>query len=398
MTKLSFKTITLAALVAVGNASPFVYPRATGSNSTYVFTNSHGLNFTQMNSTLPNVTILATGGTIAGSSDDNTATTGYTAGAIGIQQLMDAVPEMLDVANVAGTQVANVGSPDVTSSLLLRMAKTLKEVVCDDPTMSGAVITHGTDTLEETAFFLDATVNCGKPIVVVGAMRPATAISADGPFNLLQAVTVAAHPTARNRGALVVLNDRIVSAFYASKTNANTMDTFKAVEMGNLGAIVSNQPYFFYPPVMPTGKTTFDVRKLASIPRVDILYSYQDMQNDTLYDAVDNGAKGIVVSPFPIPALKPNTNSDGIQIAGSGAGSVSSDFSDAIDDIASTHSLPIVLSSRTGNGEVAITDSTTTIESGFLNPQKARILLGLLLAENKGSKEIKEAFAKTGVA
>ncbi|KAF4175025.1 hypothetical protein CNMCM8694_009330 [Aspergillus lentulus] len=398
MTKLSFKTITLAALVAVGNASPFVYPRATGSNSTYVFTNSHGLNFTQMNSTLPNVTILATGGTIAGSSDDNTATTGYTAGAIGIQQLMDAVPEMLDVANVAGIQIANVGSPDVTSSLLLRMAKTLKEVVCDDPTMSGAVITHGTDTLEETAFFLDATVNCGKPIVVVGAMRPATAISADGPFNLLQAVTVAAHPTARNRGTLVVLNDRIVSAFYASKTNANTMDTFKAVEMGNLGAIVSNQPYFFYPPVMPTGKTTFDVRKLASIPRVDILYSYQDMQNDTLYDAVDNGAKGIVVSPFPIPALKPITNSDGIQIAGSGAGSVSTDFNDAIDDIASTHSLPIVLSSRTGNGEVAITDSTTTIESGFLNPQKARILLGLLLAENKGSKEIKEAFAKTGVA
>jgi L-asparaginase len=197
MTQLSFKTITLAALVAVGNASPFVYPRATGSNSTYVFTNSHGLNFTQMNTTLPNVTILATGGTIAGSSDDNTATTGYTAGAIGIQQLMDAVPEMLDVANVAGIQVANVGSPDVTSSLLLRMAKTIKEVVCDDPTMSGAVITHGTDTLEETAFFLDATVNCGKPIVVVGAMRPATAISADGPFNLLQAVTVAVHQPRR---------------------------------------------------------------------------------------------------------------------------------------------------------------------------------------------------------
>ncbi|KAM0087955.1 hypothetical protein ACP6JD_008732 [Aspergillus fumigatus] len=379
MTKLSFKIITLAAMIAVGNASPFVYPRATSPNSTYVFTNSHGLNFTQMNTTLPNVTILATGGTIAGSSNDNTATTGYTAGAIGIQQLMDAVPEMLDVANVAGIQVANVGSPDVTSSLLLHMARTINEVVCDDPTMSGAVITHGTDTLEETAFFLDATVNCGKPIVVVGAMRPATAISADGPFNLLQAVTVAAHPTARNRGALVVMNDRIVSAYYVSKTNANTMDTFKAVEMGNLGAIISNKPYFFYPPVMPTGKTTFDVRNVASIPRVDILYSYQDMQNDTLYDAVDNGAKGIV-------------------IAGSGAGSVSSGYYDAIDDIASTHSLPVVLSTRTGNGEVAITDSETTIESGFLNPQKARILLGLLLAEDKGFKEIKEAFAKNGVA
>ncbi|RHZ48121.1 asparaginase ahrA [Aspergillus thermomutatus] len=385
MAKISFKTITLAALAAVGNASPVLYPRVTDSNITYVFTNSHGLNFTQMNTTLPNVTILATGGTIAGSSADNTATTGYKAGAIGIQQLMDAVPETLDIANVAGIQVANVGSPDVTSSILLSMAKTLNEAVCDDPTMSGAVITHGTDTLEETAFFLDATVNCGKPIVVVGAMRPATAISADGPFNLLQAVTVAAHPAARNRGAMVVMNDRIVSAFYASKTNANTMDTFKAVEMGNLGAIVSNKPYFFYPPVMPTGKTIVDVRNVSSIPRVDILYSYQDMHNDTLYDAVDNGAKGVV---------KKNE----IKIAGSGAGSVSSTFSTAIDDIASTHSLPIVLSTRTGNGEVPLTESTTTIESGFLNPQKSRILLGLLLAEHKGSKEIKEAFAKIGIA
>ncbi|KAF7119203.1 hypothetical protein CNMCM5793_008948 [Aspergillus hiratsukae] len=380
MAKISFKTITLAALVAVGNASPVLYPRAIDPNSTYIFTNSHGLNFTQMNTTLPNVTILATGGTIAGSSADNTATTGYKAGAIGIQQLMDAVPEMLDVANVAGIQIANVGSSDVTSSILLRMAKTLNEVVCNDPTMSGAVITHGTDTLEETAFFLDATVNCGKPIVIVGAMRPATAISADGPFNLLQAVTVASHPTARNRGALVVMNDRIVSAFYASKTNANTMDTFKAVEMGNLGAIVSNKPYFFYPPVMPTGKTTVDVRNVSSIPRVDILYSYQDMHTDTLYDAVDNGAKGIV-------------------IAGSGAGSVSSTFSNAIDDLSSTHpSLAIVRSTRTGNGEVPPTDSTTEISSGFLNPQKSRILLGLLLAENKGFKEIREVFARIGVA
>jgi L-asparaginase len=401
MTKISFKTITLAALVAAGNASPVLYPRATDSNSTYVFTNSHGLNFTQMNTTLPNVTILATGGTIAGSSADNTATTGYKAGAIGIQQLMDAVPEMLDIANVAGIQVANVGSPDVTSSILLRMAKTLNEAVCNDPTMSGAVITHGTDTLEETAFFLDATVNCGKPIIVVGAMRPATAISADGPFNLLQAVTVAAHPTARNRGALVVMNDRIVSAFYASKTNANTMDTFKAVEMGNLGAIVSNEPYFFYPPVMPTGKTTVDVRNVSSIPRVDILYSYQDMHADTLYDAVANGAKGIVVSfpPPPTPNHTECTAKKNEQIAGSGAGSVSTPFSTAIDDLSSSHpSLPIVLSTRTGNGEVPLTGSTSTIESGFLNPQKSRVLLGLLLAQNKGFREIKEVFAGIGVA
>ncbi|EAW08432.1 asparaginase ahrA [Aspergillus clavatus NRRL 1] len=379
MNSLSFKALSLAALAASGVASPVLYARAAEPNGTYAFTNPNGLNFTQMNSSLPNVTILATGGTIAGSSADKTATTGYKAGSIGIQTLINAVPEMLDVANVAGIQVANVGSPDVSSSILLSMAQTLNKVVCDDPTMSGAVVTHGTDTLEETAFFLDATVTCGKPIVVVGAMRPATAISADGPFNLLQSVTVATNPAARDRGALIVMNDRIVSAFYASKTNANTMDTFKAVEMGNLGAIVSNKAYFYYPPVLPTGKTAVDVTNITAIPRVDILYSYQDMHNDTLYDAVDNGAQGIV-------------------IAGSGAGSVSSTFSSAIRDVVDKHALPIVTSTRTGNGESPPTDSKTTIEAGFLNPQKARVLLGLLLAEGKAWAEIKEVFSGAGVA
>ncbi|KAL4891226.1 Asparaginase/glutaminase [Aspergillus ambiguus] len=372
------KALTVTALAALGHASPLLYPRANADNVTFVFTNAHGLNFTQMNSTLPNVTILATGGTIAGSSADNTATTGYQAGAIGIQDLIDAVPEMLDIANVAGVQVANVGSSDVTSNILLDMARTLNEVVCEDATMSGAVVTHGTDTLEETAFFLDATVNCRKPIVVVGAMRPSTAISADGPFNLLQSVTVASVPSARDRGGLIVMNDRVMSAFYTTKTNANTLDTFKAVEMGNLGAIVSNTPYFFYPPVEPTGKMTFDVRNVSSIPRVDILYSYQDMHNDTLYDAVRNGAEGIV-------------------IAGSGAGSVSSSFDSAIADMVESYGIPVVASTRTGNGEVPPSDEAR-IGSGYLNPQKSRVWLGLLLAENKTVEEIRGAFARVAVA
>ncbi|OJJ39801.1 hypothetical protein ASPWEDRAFT_37652 [Aspergillus wentii DTO 134E9] len=216
---------------------------------------------------------------------------------------MNAVPEMLDVANVAGVQVTNVQSTDVTTDILLDMANTLNNVLCNDPTMSGAVVTHGTDTLEETAFFLDATVNCAKPVVVVGAMRPASAISADGPFNLLQGVTVAVDKKARNRGAMVVLNDRIVSAFYVSKTNANAVDTFKAEEMGNLGMIVSNTPYFFYPAVEPTGKIAFDVAKLGKIPRVDILYAYEDMQNDTLYNSIESGAKGVVVCSLQSPVL-----------------------------------------------------------------------------------------------
>ena len=166
--------------------------------------------------------------------------------------------------------------------------------------MSSAVITHGTDTLEESAFFLDATVNCGKPVIIVGAMRPSTAISADGPANLLEAVTVGITPAAKNRGAMVVMNDRIVSAYYVTKTDANTLDTFKAPEMGNLGEMISDTPYFFYPPVKPTGKIAYDVSNVTSIPRVDILFAYEDMHNDTLYNAIISGAKGFVVSPIRI--------------------------------------------------------------------------------------------------
>ncbi|KAL3454732.1 Asparaginase/glutaminase [Aspergillus insuetus] len=374
------RALALAALATISQASPLVYARDDSpANITYAFTNSNGLNFTQMNTTLPNVTIFATGGTIAGSADDNTATTGYQAGALGIQTLIDAVPEMLDVANVAGVQIANVGSPDVSSPILLEIAHRLNTVVCKDPTMAGAVITHGTDTLEETAFFLDATVNCEKPIVIVGAMRPATAISADGPYNLLQSVTVAASKEARNRGALVVMNDRIASAYYVTKTNSNTMDTFKALEAGFLGAIVSNTPYFFYPPVEPTGKTAIDVTNVTEIPRVDILYSYQDMTNDTLFSAVENGAKGVV-------------------IAGTGAGSVSSTYSSAIAELIEEKEFPIVRSTRSPSGEVPFSESGDGgISSGYLNPQKARVLLGLLLAKGKSFADILEAFGKVAV-
>lgn len=215
---------------------------------------------------------------------------------MGILTLLDAVPEVLNISNVAGVQISNVGSEDVTSSILLKLSKEINEVICGDDTMSGAVITHGTDTLEESAFFMDATVNCGKPIIIVGSMRPSTAISADGPFNLLEAVTVGVSPKSVGRGAMVVMNDRIVSAYYVTKTNANTMDTFKAVEMGNLGELISNTPYFFYPPVEPTGKIAYDISNVTEIPRVDILFSNQDMHNDTLYNAISSGAKGIVVS------------------------------------------------------------------------------------------------------
>lgn len=313
---MAIKTTIIFALATFASCSPVISSRTSSSKDPkFVYTNSNGLNFTQINPSLPNITIFGTGkltpsaharlgnyiliryigGTIAGSDSSSTATTGYASGAVGILTLIDAVPSMLNVSNVAGVQTANVGSEDITSDILISLSKNINKLVCDDPTMAGAVVTHGTDTLEETAFFLDATVNCGKPVVIVGAMRPSTAISADGPFNLLEAVTVAASPKARNRGAMVVMNDRIASAFYVTKTNANTMDTFKAIEMGFLGEMISNTPFFFYPAVQPTGKTSFDITNVTEIPRVDILFSYEDMHNDTLYNAIESGAQGIVV-------------------------------------------------------------------------------------------------------
>ncbi|OQE28485.1 hypothetical protein PENSTE_c003G05625 [Penicillium steckii] len=369
--------VALATLAWQSSASPLLYSR--GANGTgFVFTNANGLNFTQMNHTLPNITIFATGGTIAGSDSSSTATTGYTSGAVGVRALIDAVPSMLDIANVAGVQTANVGSEDITSDILISLSKQINKLVCDDSTMAGAVVTHGTDTLEETAFFLDATVNCGKPVIIVGAMRPSTAISADGPFNLLESVTVAASTKAKNRGAMIVMNDRIASAYYTTKTNANTMDTFKAMEMGFLGEMISNTPFFFYPPVQPTGKKDFDISNVKEIPRVDILFSYEDMHNDTLYNAVESGAKGIV-------------------IAGAGAGGVTTSFNYAMEDVINRLGIPIIQSMRTVNGEVPLSDvesnSATHIASGYLNPQKSRILLGLLLAKSSNITEIASTFA-----
>ncbi|KAK1914481.1 hypothetical protein P3342_010470 [Pyrenophora teres f. teres] len=171
---------------------------------------------TPINASLPNVTIFATGGTIASQGNTNTQTTGYSIG-LGVQQLVDAVPELLNISNIAGYQTSNVASGNVNETVSLSLAHMINKELAKDE-ISGVVVTHGTDTLEETAFFLESTVNSTKPVVIVGAMRPATALSADGPLNLYQAVTLAASPAGRNRGTMIVLNDRIGSAFYTTKT------------------------------------------------------------------------------------------------------------------------------------------------------------------------------------
>jgi L-asparaginase len=188
---------------------------------------------TPINSSLPNVTIFSTGGTIASQGSTNTQTTGYSVG-LGVQQLVDAVPDILNISNIAGYQVSNVDSGSINKTIVLSLAHMINEELAKDE-ISGVVVTHGTDTMEETAFFLESTVNSSKPVIVVGAMRPATALSADGPLNLYQAVTLASSPAGRDRGTMIVLNDRIGSAFYTTKNNANTLDTFFSEEAGQLG-------------------------------------------------------------------------------------------------------------------------------------------------------------------
>ncbi|CAM4001601.1 type II asparaginase [Serratia silvae] len=279
----------------------------------------------------PQVTILATGGTIAGSSASKTDTTGYKAGAVGIDTLIAAVPEMAQVAEVKGEQISNTISGDVNDQVLLTLSKRVNQLL-NQQGQQGVVITHGTDTLEETAFFLDLTVNSKQPVVMVGSMRPATAISADGPMNLLEAVTLATAKQAENRGTLVVLNDRIGSAFYTSKTNSTTLDTFKATEPGYLGLFVSGQPKFYYTAAQPIDKRYFDISKLTNLPKVEILYSYQAQDTAILNAALKSGAKGIV-------------------IAGNGNGNVSTSVEEAIGKL-HQQGIPVVMSTRTGAGYV----------------------------------------------
>ena len=318
----------------------------------------------------PRVTIFATGGTIAGGSDSSTDTLYYDSGNLGIDALLAAVPEIHDIAEVSGEQLLNVGSHEIRGTDLLNLAKKIQYQFEHD-LADGVVITHGTDTLEETAFFLDITTQFDKPVVVVGAMRPATAISADGPLNLLQATSLAASNDAHKRGTMIVLNDRIHAAYYTSKTNANSLDTFQAPEQGSLGYFLNAKPYFYFTPALASHKQCFDVSEITALPRVDILYSHQDASADLLELAVERGAKGVVINA-------------------SGSGWASPALEAAATEL-TEDGFPVVFASRTGNG-FAIKLPEQGIGSGILNAQKSRILLMLALASRYKHSRIEQCF------
>ncbi|EMK6916581.1 asparaginase [Vibrio cholerae] len=326
------------------------------------------LSFSALANELPKVSIFGTGGTIAGSSKQSTDVTGYKSGEIAVSTLIDAVPELANIAEVSGIQVANTSSANITSDILLQMGKEANKLLKND--VSGIVVTHGTDTAEETAFFLDLVNQTEKPIIVVGAMRPATAISADGPMNLLNAVKLAVSKDSVGRGSMIMLNDYIGSAYYTTKTNAISLDTFKGRDQGFLGVVAGGVPHFYYEPAKVTGKHIFDISKLEKLPKVDIIYSYQDMGVEQIESFIKSGSEGLV-------------------IAGSGNGSTPKAVKDKIKEL-KDQGYPVVLSTRTGGGYVTHKDHA--IGSGLLNPQKARILLMLSLTETKEIGQIEKIF------
>jgi L-asparaginase len=325
----------------------------------------------------PNIVVLATGGTIAGAAATGTQSS-YTSGKVTIDAMLDSVPGIREVANLKGEQVANVGSQDMTFDIMLKLAKRINQLLASQD-VDGIVVTHGTDTLEETAFFLNLTVKSDKPVVMVGSMRPSTAISADGPLNLYDAVAVAADPQARGRGVLVVMNDWIQGAHSLTKTSTTAIQTFMSPLRGLVGVSAYGKNDFYNNPSWKhTTQTEFDVSNVTKLPRVDIIYADVDMSPDLIDCSVRNGAKGIV-------------------IAGVGNGNMNKSSVDAAGR-AAKQGVVVVRSSRVATGTVGrnvevIDDELGFVASDELNPQKSRILLSLALLKPRTTAQIQELFA-----
>jgi len=323
-----------------------------------------------------NIVILATGGTIAGSAETQTQA-GYTSGQVGVEILINAVPQIKDLANVTGEQISNVGSQDMSDAIWLQLATRINELLAS-PDVDGIVITHGTDTIEETGYFLNLVVDSDKPVVLTAAMRPSTALSADGPLNIFNAVAVAADPEAAGRGVLVVTNDDIHGSRSITKTNATDVQTFMSPERGLIGvSLYGVNRYFRYPYRTHTTESDFSVAGVESLPRVDVIYITADVSTDLIDAAVANGAKGLVT-------------------AGVGNGNMTGPALEAVQR-AIEKGVVVVRATRVPAGSVGRNvevndDEVGTAVSGELSPAKARVLLKLALMKTQDTAEIQKYF------
>jgi glutamin-(asparagin-)ase len=322
----------------------------------------------------PNVVILATGGTIAGAGATAANSATYQAAKVPVDKLIAGVPELKDVANVRGEQVFQIASESFTNTHLLTLAKRVS-ALSKQSDVDGIVVTHGTDTLEETAFFLSLTVHTDKPIVVVGSMRPGTAMSADGMLNLYNAVSVAANPSARSKGALITMNDQIFSARDVSKTTNIVTNAFSS-QWGPLGMNVEGKAYWFRAPIKRhTMNSEFDIDKIDALPDVDIVYAYGNVP-PTAYEGFGKD-KAII-------------------LAGTGNGSVADRIVPVLQKLRA-NGVQIIRSARVPEGFVLRNseqpdDKYDWVVAHDHKPQKARILAMLALTKTKDTKELQRMF------
>ena len=326
----------------------------------------------------PQIMILATGGTIAGEGNSKTDAR-YQAARQPVETLLESVPELSEIAVVHGEQICQIASQDMSDKIWLDLARRINSLFSSG-TADGIVITHGTDTLEETAYFLNLTVSSARPVVLVGAMRSPTSLSADGSLNLYNAVAVAANPKSRNKGVLVVMNDEIHSARAVTKHNTTSLSAFESPGSGPLGTVYYGHVDFERTPVRPhTHLSEFDVSELSVLPRVIILYGHAGFEKNQVTFAV-------------------HENYDGIVFAGTGNGNPNTE---TVQALAKAHAagLSVVRSSRTGSGQVTRDAEVDDTALGFvvadnLNPQKARILLQLALIQTNDETDIQKIFYK----
>ena len=314
----------------------------------------------------PAVFVIGTGGTIGSAG-------GYWTGdpsRVPVEQLVR-VPGIDSIAAITSTQLWNIPSGAIGPARWLELSRLVGSVLRSRPELAGVIVTHGTDTMEETAYFLDLTLPGDRPVIVTGAMRPADMAGADGPANLTNAARAAVDPRARGRGAMVLMDDKLFAARDVTKTNSTRVETFQAPERAPI-AIVDADGLFYHQPSPGRSIAPFDIEGVQELPRVEIVYSYGGADSVVIDAVVAAGAKGIVM-------------------AGVGRGGLAPAQSDALRR-ARQRGVVVVVSTRTGSGRVPVERNDGMVGSGDLNPQKARVLLLLALSRSSDVREVTRAF------
>ncbi|EHO73174.1 L-asparaginase, type II [Segatella maculosa OT 289] len=330
--------------------------------------------FTLTLSAKPKIRIIATGGTIAGVSASATSSA-YGAGQVGIQTLIDAVPQIKELADVSGEQLVNIGSQDMNDAVWLKLAKRINQLLSGD--YDGVLVTHGTDTMEETAYFLSLTVHSDKPVILVGSMRPSTAISADGPANLYNGVAALVDPSSKGHGVMACMNNQLIDAKSLIKTHTTDCATFKGT-YGEMGYVYNGKPYYIFEPTYKhTTRSIFNVDNLEKLPKVGIIYGYANC------------------STLPIEAFF-KADFDGIVLAGVGDGNFYKDVFDVAVQMQESGT-QIVRASRVPTGPTCLNGEVDDSKYHFvaalnLNPQKARVLLQLALTKTRDWQQIQKYF------